>query len=181
MRLYRDLTLGRRSPFVLLTVCLASLAGCDQSPETAAPSPVAYGVKIGFGKNGEAAHFKTSGWQQAEDEFTWTDGTSAVLTMRVAPTAAPVTLKMTMAGMIKPPELVAQSVGVYVNEDKIADWQVGDPALFTASIPGEVTRKGGTLHLLLEIPKATAPKQLGVSEDPRVLGVRVFDLELAAP
>ena len=173
---------ARNRGFVpLLAAALAFLAGCDQSPETAAPSPVAYGVKIGFGKNGEAARFMTSGWQQAEDEFTWTEGTSAALTMRISPTAAPVTLKMTMAGMIKPPELVAQSVGVYVNEDKIADWQVGDPALFSASIPGEITRKGGTLYLLFEIPKATSPKQLGVSEDPRVLGVRVFDLQLTPP
>jgi hypothetical protein len=112
--------------------------------------------------------------------MTWTDGTAAVLAMRVSPTNEPVALKMKLAGLAKAPEVPYQPVEVYVNDQKVADWQlVADPAEFSASIPQEITRRGGPLRITLKIPKATSPKALGMSADPRILGVACFDLELA--
>ena len=59
-------------------------------------------------------------------------------------------------------------------------WQVvADPAEFSASIPQEITRRGGLLRITLKIPKATSPKALGTSADPRILGVACFGLQLA--
>ena len=42
-----------------------------------------------------------------------------------------------------------------------------------------MTRRGGSLRITLKIPKATSPKALGMSNDPRILGVACFDLQLA--
>jgi hypothetical protein len=112
--------------------------------------------------------------------MTWTEGTAAVLAMRVSPTNEPVLLKMKLAGLTKDPELPYQPVEVYVNDQKVADWQlVADPAEFSASIPQEITRRGGLLRITLKIPKATSPKALGRGADPRILGVACFDLQLA--
>ena len=60
------------------------------------------------------------------------------------------------------------------------NWQlVADPAEFSASIPQEITRRGGLLRITLKIPKATSPKALRMGTDPRILGVACFDLQLA--
>jgi hypothetical protein len=60
------------------------------------------------------------------------------------------------------------------------NWQaVANPAEFSTSIPQEMTRRGGLLRITLKIPKATSPKALGMSADPRILGVACFDLQLA--
>ena len=141
---------------------------------------LAYGTKVSFGKNGNSEPLRVSGWSWIEPQFTWTEGRAAVLAMRVSPTNEPVALKMKLAGFTKDPELPFQPVEVYVNDQKVADWQLAaDPAEFSASIPQEMTRRGGLLRITLKIPKATSPKALGMGADPRVLGVSCYDLQLA--
>jgi hypothetical protein len=88
-------------------------------------------------------------------------------------------LKIKLAGLTKDPELPFQPVEVYVNDEKVADWRVGaNPAEFSVAIPKKMTSRGGLLTITLKIPKATSPKALGMSVDPRVLGVSCYDLQL---
>lgn len=145
----------------------------------AQPSGYSYGTKIQFGAAGNAAPFKKSGWSTAEEKFTWSEGTSAVLSMTVPPATGTVTLRVIMAGMIKEPEFPAQPIEVLVNDTKVANWQVGNTASFTAQIPQDLTKRGGALTIKFNIPKAASPKQLNKSEDPRVLGICVHELELS--
>ena len=91
---------------------------------------------------------------------------------------------------IKCPSLVRQIVKIvlfepqarrvcpFVNDQKVADWQVANEEEFSAPIPQEMTRRGGPLRITLKIPKATSPQALGMSADPRILGVACFDLQL---
>lgn len=160
-----------------------SLSGCER-PTTKSETPaassnrVAYNSRVDFSKTGNAASIKVSGWSKAEDKFTWSEGNTSVLSIDVAPTPNPVTLRVTAAGMIKEPEFPTHPVEVYVNDQKIADWQVGNTAPFSAPIPPDLTKAGGTLTLTFKMPRATSPKELGKSEDPRVLGICISDLEL---
>ncbi|MDQ6625689.1 MAG: hypothetical protein M3Y69_06055 [Verrucomicrobiota bacterium] len=139
---------------------------------------VAYNTRIDFSKTGNAASLKVSGWSKAEDKFTWSEGNTAVLALEVAPTPNPVILRVTAAGMINEPAFATHPVEVYANDQRIADWQVGNTAPFSAPIPVELTKAGGPLTITFKMPKAVSPKDLGKSEDPRVLGICVFDLEL---
>jgi hypothetical protein len=170
---------------VVAALALVMLSACSKSntPEKSVPGSdvnLAYGTKVSFGTGGNSDPFRVSGWSGTESQMTWTEGTAAVLAMRVSPTNEPVTLKMKLGGLTKDPELPYQPVEVYVNDQKVADWQVvAGPAEFSASIPQEITRRGGLLRITLKIPKATSPKALGMSADPRILGVVCFDLELA--
>jgi hypothetical protein len=177
----------------LLTAALAlvMLSACGKTnapeasttPEPSTPSrgvDLAYGTVVSFGGGGNSEPLRVSGWSGTETQMTWTEGTAAVLAMRVSPTNEPVALKMKLAGLTKDPELPYQPVEVYVNDQKVADWQVvAGPAEFSASIPQEITRRGGLLRITLKIPKATSPKALGMSDDHRILGVACFDLQLA--
>lgn len=167
------------SAFALLLV-----GGCGDRSETAvaesARSPeFQYGSKISFGKGGNSEPYKKSGWSPTEEKFTWTEGASARLEIPVPAANEPVTLRMRIAALIKPPEVPFQPVEVFINDQKIADWQVAETSQFAARVSPELTKPGGILNIEIKTPKATSPKALGVSADPRVLGICVLELELA--
>jgi hypothetical protein len=172
----------------LFVAAIAALVGCDQHSDTAAsnppptsssPSAVAYGTRISFGQGGTSDAYKTRGWSKTEEKFTWTEGTSAEMQIPIAATSENISLKMTIAGLIQPPDLPFQPVEVFVNNQRIAEWQVGNTAEFVAAIPAAVTKAGGVLTFEFKMPKATSPKTLGQSADPRVLGICCFALELS--
>jgi hypothetical protein len=175
------------------TICKASLIGvlaisfatgaCQKTPAPSSTANVpaadySYGTTLLFGKGGNAAAACVSGWQTPEDEFTWSDGTTAVLALRVPAGDSAITLQARMSGMIKEPEFPAQPIEVLVNDKKVANWQVGNTAAFRAPIPRDLTKAGGVLVITFRIPQANSPKKMGLSEDARVLGVRIYDLSL---
>lgn len=179
--LSRVLPVGSRL-FAAAAVCLlAALSGCGEGPDFSKPGAskeYTYGTKIAFAQSGAATSYQVSGWSKPEPQFTWTEGDTAVLAIRVPASDAPVVLRARGAGFLNPPELPAQPIEVLVNDKKVADWQVGDVSEYTAMIPQEMVKTGGVLTITFKMPKAIAPKAAGVSEDPRVLGFCVHEIEL---
>ena len=180
----------RRNIFRIGSSCIALLCGfqffgCDQQPSaqkqtlTVNTDQIEYDMTVDFGQGGQAGPFRVSGWSKPEEKFTWSDGNTAVLAIPIPPTQERLTFRMTAAGLFKEPELPFQLVEVDVNGEKIADWQLRDTALFSATIPERLTKPGGILTFTFKIPRATSPKQLGVSEDARVLGMCVHNFELS--
>jgi hypothetical protein len=156
--------------------------GCNRSRPTGRlpePPEVPYGTSIVFGQGGNSEPYKVSGWSKTEEKFTWSEGTSAQLKIPVSATQDAVSLKMRMAALVKPPDQPTQPVEIWINDQKIAEWQVGDTAEFVAAIPHDLTKGGGVLTIVIKTPKATSPKALGLSADPRVLGICCLDLELS--
>lgn len=157
------------------------LPGCQKSNETAVPAAddSVLGKVIHFNAAGGSEGYRVAGWSKAEADFTWTEGTSAKLSLPLAKGSGPLALKITMAALVREPDLPFQPVEVYANGQKIADWQVGENAQFAATIPAEITKDGGTVMIELRTPKAISPKALGTSADTRVLGVCVRTVEVA--
>jgi hypothetical protein len=85
---------------------------------------------------------------------------------------------MKLTGLVKAPELPYQLVDVQANGTRVASWQVGADSEFTAAIPAELVKKGGTLRIELRIPQSTSPKKLGLGSDDRFLGVSLSELEI---
>jgi hypothetical protein len=170
-------------PLALVIIIWTSTA-CDRSNpvdgsgSSDALASLAYGTKVDFGQDGTSEKFRYSGWSKTEEKFTWSEGTPVTLKMRIFATQDSVTLRMKLSGLIKEPELPFQPVEVLVNDQKIADWQVGDVTDFVAAIPHDITKKGGELTITLKVPKATSPKALGLNADPRILGICCHELEL---
>lgn len=168
----------------LLALILLSLVGCDRSSpiddsdlSTDVPE-LKYGSKVGFGAGGGSERLRVSGWSKTEEKFSWTEGTTAVLKMRVPAPKGAVTLRMKLSGLVKEPALPFQPVEILVNDQKIVDWEVGDTSDFAAAIPHDIIKKGGDLTITLRMPKATSPKTLGLNADPRILGICCHALEL---
>jgi len=175
-------TKGRAVYLVCVAVTMLAFPGCHRSEtitNNSAPPEVSLGTKITFGEGGNAEPYKISGWSKTEEKFTWTEGTSAELHIPIGATSETVALKMRIAALIKPPELPYQPVEISVNNQKIAEWQVGNTAEFVAAIPHDITKLGGVLAITIKTPKATSPKALSLSADPRVLGICCLDLELS--
>ena len=186
MRDVLSLKLARSRPLIgfgaaILAVLLGSAcnrpAAVSDTPQTA--PEIQYGTPVVFASGGNSEPYKASGWSKSEEKFTWSEGTSAQLRFSVSATTDAVTLKMRLAALVKPPELPFQPVEIEINGKKIADWQVADTSEFAAAIPSEFTTAGGLWTITIKTPKATSPKNLGLSADMRTLGICCLQLELA--
>lgn len=170
----------------LLVLAALTLCGCkvrdydlDKLLDPIQGTKYSYNDVLTFGRNGTAEPKKVSGWHIAEDEFTWTRRTAAVLAFQVPATSKDVVLRATAQGLIKPPEIADQPVTVLVNDVPVAKWNVATRGTFTAKIPAEVSKRGGTLVITFETRRAASPSALQLGDDARELAVCFFDLVLA--
>jgi hypothetical protein len=151
------------------------------SNQAATGAPYKLGTKLLFGSDGNGGPFKGSGWSTPEPGHTWSDSPSANLAFQLEPSSNSLTLRMKLTGLVKAPELPHQPVEVEANGTRIASWQVAADADFTAVIPAELVKAGGTLRIELRIPQSTSPKKLGLSSDERSLGVSLSELVITSP
>lgn len=168
--------------------CLGLIAlsqfACDKSdppaPTTAATpageSVVGKGIEFGAAAN--STKYLSSGWSTADEQFTWSEGTSAKLDLPIGPAPGGLRLVAKIAAFINPPELPTQPVELYASGTKIGEWQVGDTADFLAQVPASATQKGGRLLLEFRTPRALSPSAAGKGNDPRLLGIALHRIEL---
>lgn len=166
-------------------MALALMCGCgkpkseDKAQDRAKRPRNQYslGDVVSFARGGPAGKYMQGGWGDIEPAMTWSNGSSAYLSFTLRGSGKPLRLRMNVAGFIKPPWLTYQPVEVYVNNEKMADWQVSERADHFAIIPPEVADHE-QLMVELRIPAAVAPKTLRVNQDVRMLGVSCFELEI---
>jgi hypothetical protein len=138
------------------------------------------GQQIQFGQGGGSEAYRKAGWSHTEQKFTWSEGNSAKLSLPIGKETGPLNLNVAMAAFTHPPELPSQPVEVFVNGQKLAEWQVNaNPAGYYVTIPADKITGVSTLEIEFRTPKAISPKSVGLSEDGRVLGVCLASLELA--
>jgi hypothetical protein len=178
-----QLAVIRAAALLLLAAC--TFAGCGESPVAAvtpSPSPTAreaiLGKVIRFGTGGGSEQYRTAGWSKTEEKFTWSQGKSAKLELPVGAGAGALELELAMAAYIKPPELPTQLVELYANGAKVAEWEVGETAEFSAVIPASAAAGKTELELEFRTPKAVSPKAAGGADDSRVLGVALHHLKV---
>lgn len=142
------------------------------------PRAYALGTVIAFGAGRGSERYKVSGWSSEELDFTWTEGKAATLQMDVPPSAGPLSLRTRMRGIGRSAQLPFQPTDVFVNGEKVAHWEVGEPAEFRADIPPALITVSGSLLIEFRTPMAIAPSELGGNADTRVLGLCVFELQI---
>jgi hypothetical protein len=185
-------------PLLLLAAALLTSCGRDDRKKSAEARPrlhyCEYGMTIFFGLGGDSERIRIRGWSHTEPHFTWTDGDSAALGVRLLPSKHPIQLRFKMAGMTAPPRVPFQRVEVHVNSEKLATWEVGHEDVFTLLVPAKFVRApkrapgaprpfvlepGTRLLIEFSIPDAISPLELGQSGDPRRLGLRVAELHIS--
>ena len=165
---------------VLILCCALALLSCGCGPSKPDPRnlEVAFDQILSFAAGAGTERFRRSGWSPSEQAFTWTDGYSARLRFVLPPVKTHVGIRMRLTGLFKTPQLAAQPVRVWANGTKVTEWNVAATSDFRVIVPMELLRPNGRLDMKLELPFAASPKALGISEDPRILGVRCSEVEI---
>jgi len=125
----------------------------------------------------EANAYLGYGWSVAEPVARWSDRGRAVVAFSIAhPTAA--TLRFKLAPFLVAGKLDQQRMNIKLNDQMVSSLILnkGEPAEYSIPLPAGVLRDKNIL--MFELSDAAAPKNLGVSEDTRRLGISVQWLEI---
>jgi len=179
------------APLGLRTIADAARAAADLVPDVGAlvradPRLAADGVPVvedgglRFDRHSGGAFALVSGWSDPEAWGTWSVGEESILRVRVPAlrTTSPVKLALRYR-VIPVPDGSPSVVECAVGDAPLARWE-----LDAASAAGELTLDvpGGPelVEIRLVAPEAKSPLELGLSDDPRRLGIGVEELRVLA-
>jgi hypothetical protein len=139
-----------------------------------------WGTNIEFGFMGNAQAYQGDGWSLPEDGLTWSDGKNASLIIPIAEPKPPVILEARLMALLSAGKLERQNIHVLVNGQEAGIWEITKPGFQGQQliIPGEFFMHSGQMVLTFNTPDAASPKQLGLSGDPRSLGIAMHSLRL---
>ncbi|MDX6611434.1 MAG: hypothetical protein QOD75_620 [Blastocatellia bacterium] len=138
--------------------------------------PYQIGKRIDF-TSSDAGRYLGYGWSVAEPLARWSDRGRAVVAFSIAgPTAA--TLRLKLAPFLVAGKLDQQRMNLKLNDQIVTSLilNTSEPSEFSIPLPPGVLREKNILTF--DLPDATAPKSLRVSEDTRRLGISVQWLEI---
>jgi len=135
------------------------------------------GSSITFGKGGTAGQYQKKGWSSPEAGFTWTDGNSSELLMKIDKPKSDIIMTADLGPLTVPGKLEKQRVAININGKKAGEWVVNAPGEYKLDIPQDYL-KGSELNITFELPDAASPLELSVSEDSRKLGLGIKTIKL---
>jgi len=143
----------------------------------------ALGETIHFAANSMGQKYLLSGWHAQEHSGFWSEGSGASLKVNLdQPTQQDLVLRIVAGGLLNQKQ-PTQEVQVFLNDQPAGSWtfdaskNVSD---YQIPLTGALLPKSGELILRFEVPGAKSPKDLGISEDPRQLGLFLRELTLEA-
>jgi len=144
------------------------------------PHPYQYGTSIEFGKDGNYFKYQGTGWSCPEDGFTWTDGKRATLIIPIERTTSNLELKATFKPLIAPGKLEKQRVRILTGDGwNLGEWvAAGDKLQERALLIHHSRVTGDTTEIVLDLPDAASPSNLGIGEDLRALGIALHSIVL---
>ena len=139
------------------------------------------GLLVVFNKNGNLTEYKTSGFSAPETDFTWTNSDIASIDILLPEDseddffcasfeASPFVYK----------KLKKQKVGVFINDDFISNFDVTGKDVYKFNFSHDVKTSGKIINMKFKISKPTSPKDLGMSQDNRKLGIAISKILLSA-
>ena len=138
------------------------------------------GDAITFGRSGTSEGYLRSGWAGAEEGGRWTDGRIAQLALHITdPGAGPLELIARISAFM-PPTLASQTVTWRANDQVVGTWTFTNSALTErrVQIPRAVLGRSQDLRLAIYVESPQSPRDLGIADDPRHLGLVFGDLKI---
>jgi hypothetical protein len=150
------------------------LAGLQLPPAPVQAPLVESGLRLEFGTPA-VEKYLWYGWSGPEPGFRWTDGHEAAIVFRTNPSkqhkfrirAAPF-----IGGSVN-----AQKVTLTLNGERLREFELTAGQEFELTIPA--SNLGTNNVLTFQLPNAASPRSLGLSDDDRLLGLRVEWLEFS--
>jgi len=139
------------------------------------------GTEVGFGPSSSGISLLANGWSAPDPGgFTWSAAPDACLRFSIATPTRDMVGRLDVMPFVVAGTVVEQRMEIYFNHVRVgyAELQAGRQSVAFA-LPRELFIMR-TASLLLHIPGAVSPQQLGLSDDQRRLGVALWSLQIAA-
>ena len=139
------------------------------------------GQRLIFGRNGNGLAALRSGWSYAEAVGVWSEGVIARLELvpRELP-EGPLRLEIELGAAMVGESHPTLDVHVLVDSSRVARWRLtapfAAPATHEATIPVGLLAASRPCRIDLRILRPRSPASLGLSGDPRVLGIHLSSL-----
>lgn len=133
-----------------------------------------------FGKGGDGQSFLLGGWSEPGDGATWSEGSSAVLSMHVAPAVRDLKIALNAEPYL-PPTYPQLDVDVRMRGVLLAHWRFerGKPGPDTTLTLSQAQRAtDGNIVLSFSFDKARSPLESGESVDVRKLALLLHDVSI---
>ena len=143
--------------------------------------PYASGGVIGFDTGENSGPYLEHGWSSPDAQGTWTLSPEAELVLNLDWVPAAPALLTVDADAFTPPQQPVLDTTVVVNGTAVGQWrfaagEVRHPR--TLLVPAEVLKLRAPLHLVFRFADPKSPRELGLSWDPRLLGLFVHTVRL---
>ncbi len=140
------------------------------------PQKYQYGKEIIFGLDGNEASYISEGFSAPEPGLRWTQGNFAKLVVPMAENNIPLYIEITANALVTDNHK-EQLVRVIVNGNLIETLLFDKPDLITkrVNLPAMVY-ENNIANILLELPNAVSPKELGANNDERRLSIAIHKL-----
>ena len=130
-----------------------------------------FGSKIDFGIGNNYENYSYFGFSSPEQGFTWTERFLSSLSLPVNAPGEDLTLRAEIF------LLSTQEVNIYINKEYLGKWYVNNTGTYNLTIPKELVNN--YINLTFELPNATSPKNLGINDDERLLGIAFRSLVIS--
>jgi hypothetical protein len=123
----------------------------------------------------EGGKYLWYGWSGAENKLRWTDGKEATVVFSLT-RAREVALEIRLAPFVSGSLLAQQTLIVKLNDQTVSTVTLSDGEIraYSFALPRTIMKARNVLAL--QLPNATSPASLNVSNDSRMLGVKVESL-----
>ncbi len=139
------------------------------------PEPLPVGRRVWFRERGSGVSYLRDGWSSPEEWGVWTVGPSSMMALPLSSLRPDrrYEIAFSIVGYV-PEESPSRQVQVLQNGQQVASWQMQWPTNRyekVISVPAHDEEQ--TLQLEFRVPGAVSPLELGLSDDPRALGIGV--------
>jgi hypothetical protein len=135
---------------------------------------------IDFSKAAQSRGYMTAGWSETESLGVWTEGPEAMLCFRCDPIpSGALDVQARLSPLLV--ENRTAEIELSVNQVKLRTWSFGPGdhgvAFRRFTIPPDILADG-VIKMVLKISNPVSLKQLGISEDSRLLGVMLHEMRI---
>jgi hypothetical protein len=136
------------------------------------------GEKIKFGNGEQSAVYCTQGWKSPENGFVWSTGNLSALLMPLSDAIDAddvLDIKLELSPLLKKGVRDWQRIIVLAGGKQVVELNANAYGTYTIEVPGSAVIDG-LLELVLDIPTASSLKDLGLDDNPTVLGIQLVSL-----
>ena len=135
-----------------------------------------WGRVISMGVEGNAGHYKVTGWSPDEAGYTWAEGHRALLGFKTPSAGTGITMNFEATELDSP---TPQTVEVEVNGSPLKKFVLSSGRhTYDIDIPLQYLKSNGVLLIQFDLPNAISPFDLGMNQDKRILSMAIFKLTL---